>query len=266
MTDRDAVQDAGDHADGEAPSASTGSAGLSRRLDRLVGRMAEARLSPCAAAVRRQNLTYLSPAKLRVIETTLDRVRASGVPGDFLEFGVALGGSAIVIASHLDGSRRFLGYDVFGMIPPPGPRDDERSHRRYRTISEGKSNGLGEDTYYGYLPNLYECVLQAFARFGLTVDGKRIVLHRGLFQETFDSGDVPAVAFVHIDCDWYEPVRFCLSVVCGCLSPGGFIILDDYNDYGGCRTAVDAFLAEHDEFRLVRRGPSAVLQNAWRGA
>src|SRR5690606_19647485 len=109
---------------------------------------------------------------------------------DFLEFGVALGGSAIIIASRLDGARRFHGYDVFGMIPPPGPKDDPHSHERYRVIRDGESAGIGGDTYYGYLPNLYDCVLQAFDRFGLTVDGERIVLHRGMFQDTFDP-DLP---------------------------------------------------------------------------
>lgn len=263
MTDREPHDGAYAKSAAVVSARSMAPSGLSRRIDRLVGRsMAEAQLSPCAGAVRRQNLTYLSPAKLRVIESTLDRVHKTGVPGDLLEFGVALGGSAIAIASRLEGTRRFLGYDVFGMIPPPGPQDDARSRSRYREIHAGRSGGSGNDAYYGYLSSLYECVLQAFARFGLTVDGKRIVLRRGLFKDTFNASDVPAVAFVHIDCDWYEPVRFCLTAIRPCLSPGGFIVLDDYNDYGGCRRAVDAFLEEHDEFHVVRRRPNAVLQYA----
>ncbi|WP_352750147.1 hypothetical protein [Mesorhizobium sp. M0701] len=47
------------------------------------------------------------------------------VPGDFIEYGIALGGSAIYIASELDGDRHFHGYDVFGMIPSPTEQDDE---------------------------------------------------------------------------------------------------------------------------------------------
>jgi len=234
--------------------------GIARRLDRLVGRVAEARLSAVAAAVRRENLTYLSPAKICVIEDAIRRLNRNRVPGDFLEFGVALGGSAIIIASRLDASRQFHGYDVFGMIPPPGPKDDTRSHERYRVIREGESGGIGGGTYYGYLPDLYDCVHQTFDRFGLTVDGERIVLHRGLFQDTFDPEIPRKVAFAHIDCDWYEPVWFCLGAVRRRLSPGGCIVLDDYNDYGGCRRAVDAFLDEHTDFQLVRSAPNAVLR------
>lgn len=232
---------------------------IARRLDRLVGRIAEARLSPLAGAVRREKLTYLPPAKLRVLEDALRRVRRTGVPGDFLEFGIALGGSAIVIASQIDATRQFHGYDVFGMIPPPGAADDERSHRRYREIRGGLAVGIGGDVYYGYQTDLYERVRQAFEQFGLRVDNDRIHLHRGLFEDTYQPDSDRKIALVHIDCDWFEPVRFCLTSIVHRLSPGALVILDDYNDYGGCRRAADEFLAAHDCFRLIRRGPNAVL-------
>jgi asparagine synthase (glutamine-hydrolysing) len=232
---------------------------IARRLDRLVGRLAEARLSPLAGLVRREKLTYLPPTKLRVVEDCLRRVQRTGVPGDLLEFGVALGGSAIVIASQMEPSRQFHGYDVFGMIPPPGAADDERSHRRYREIRDGRAVGIGGDVYYGYRTDLYERVRQAFERFGLRVDDDRIQLHRGLFEETYEADNDRRIALVHIDCDWFEPVRFCLSAIVRRLSPGALIILDDYNDYGGCRRATDGFLATHDRFRLIRHSPNAVL-------
>ena len=44
-----------------------------------------------------------------------------------MEYGVALGGSAVYLASEGYDRRRFQGYDVFGMIPEPGEQDDEKS-------------------------------------------------------------------------------------------------------------------------------------------
>lgn len=115
-------------------------------LDTAVTTWELRRVSPLAREVRRRNLTYLTPAKLRTLETMLEQVADQGVEGDFLEFGVALGGSALLIASRLDGERAFHGCDVFGMIPPPGWHDDERSWPRYQVIESGKSVGIGGDT------------------------------------------------------------------------------------------------------------------------
>lgn len=73
-----------------------------------------------AQRVVAERLTYLSAAKLESLFACVRSVKQSGVVGDFLEFGVALGGSAICLASELDPSRRFVGFDLFGMIPPVG--------------------------------------------------------------------------------------------------------------------------------------------------
>ncbi|MHB1217239.1 MAG: TylF/MycF/NovP-related O-methyltransferase [Alphaproteobacteria bacterium] len=228
-------------------------------LSRLSERVAMARLSPLARGVRQANLTYLSPAKLAALEEALDDVERDEVPGDYLEFGVALGGSAILIAARLDDVRSFHGYDVFGMIPPPGDRDDARSHERYADIKEGRSQGIGGQTYYGYIEDLYARVCESFRAYGLRPGEGRIMLHRGLFEETLDPGERAPVALAHIDCDWHQPVAFCLAAIRHRLSPGARVVLDDYNDYGGCRRAVDTFLEAHPDIQITRTSPNAVL-------
>src|SRR5262245_22881785 len=81
------------------------------------------RVSETARAVLGARLTYLSPAKLYNLERYLARLDRTGVEGDCLEFGVAIGGSAIVIARRMAPGRRFIGYDRFGTIPPPSAQD-----------------------------------------------------------------------------------------------------------------------------------------------
>jgi O-methyltransferase len=218
-----------------------------------------ARLSRLARAVRRQNLTYLSHAKLATLERLIERVKRRRIPGDFLEFGVALGGSAILIAARLDGDRAFRGYDVFGMIPPPGDGDGADAHGRYAVIAAGQSGGIGGERYYGYRDDLYAEVTGSFARFGLPVDQRRIALHRGLFADTVRLDRAARVAFAHIDCDWYDPVRLCLDRIAPHMPQGGIVVLDDYNDYGGCRRAVGEFLARTPDFVLESAANSAVL-------
>jgi O-methyltransferase len=218
--------------------------------------------SPLAAAVVREHLTYLSAERLGNIEWVLGEVVGNRVPGSFVEAGVAQGGSAIVIAAHLDGDRRFAGYDVFGMIPPPSERDPEGAHSRYSVIASGQSEGIAGDTYYGYHEDLLSEVKRSFLAHGISVDGDRVQLHAGLFEDTLHL--TGPVAFAHIDCDWYEPVYLSLHRIYPRLSPGGFIILDDYYDWGGAKSAADAFLEHATDLEVVdgRPGGHLILRRA----
>jgi O-methyltransferase len=208
------------------------------------------RLSSTARSVRRDCLTYLSAQKLRRLETALGRVLQSNVPGDVVEFGVALGGSAIVLAKQATlGGRSFHGFDVFGMIPPPtSEKDDRKSRDRYQKIVSRESEGLGGNLYYGYRDNLFDDVCRSFTRYGLDLGGSNIELHQGLFENTLPSVGIEQIAFVHIDCDWYDPVTYCLANVADRIGPNGVILIDDYHDYGGCRVATDEFLRARSDF------------------
>jgi O-methyltransferase len=228
---------------------------------RISDELGAAKLGRDTRAVRKEGLTYLSVAKLRRIEDTIDRIVQDNVSGHILEFGVALGGSAIILAKHATVERQFHGFDVFAMIPPPtSDKDDAKSYERFDVIRSGKSTGIrGGDDYYGYRDNLYEDVKASFARHGRPVDGTAIQLHKGLFEETWPTQTIDRVAFAHVDCDWYDPVSYCLGILADRMSPGGVIILDDYHDYGGARTAVDEFLLARDDFTF-EAGPNPILR------
>src|SRR3546814_3177564 len=114
-------------------------------------------MSATARAIVNDRLTYLSPTKLNRLEGALREVLRNDVRGDFVEFGIALGGSTIIIGKQARNSgRRFHGFDVFGMIPPPtSEKDGEKAKVRYEAIVNGASDGIGGDTYYGYRKDLY---------------------------------------------------------------------------------------------------------------
>src|SRR5215207_1415705 len=92
---------------------------------------AERKLGPVAREVRARHLTYLSPERLRALERCAEQVGRLGIRGDFVECGVALGGSAVLLADCMPADREFHGYDVFGMIPPPGENDPPEVHERF---------------------------------------------------------------------------------------------------------------------------------------
>lgn len=229
---------------------------------RIRGRLLNHGLSPLARQVRKEGLTYLSPAKLQRIEEALTSV--SAIEGDFVEFGVALGGSAILIADHIRigtvKTRKFHGLDVFGMIPEPtSEKDDHKSKSRYETIKSGASRGIGEEQYYGYRDDLFSDVKNSFSRHGLTVGDNGVFLYKGLFEDTWPDVNARRLAFVHLDCDWYDPVAYCLKAASAKMSPGGVIVIDDFHDYGGCRTAVEEFLS-HNPAYLFEDGANPILR------
>lgn len=191
--------------------------------------------------VRAQKLTYLSNKKLVSLVKTCQEIEQQQLPGIYIEAGCALGGSSILIGKAKEGKRPFYIYDVFGMIPPPTPDDTPDVLARYEIIRSGQAAGIKGDKYYGYEANLYNLVHQNLRRFNLDYQKEQIFLIKGLLQDTMHPNE--AVAFAHIDVDWYEPVKVSLERIFPHLVTGGSMILDDYHDWGGCRKATDEYLA-----------------------
>lgn len=44
------------------------------------------------------------------------------------------------------------------------------------------------------------------------------------------------------DGDWYASTKVCFEHLHDLVEPGGFVIVDNYGAYEGCRRAVDEFL------------------------
>lgn len=199
-----------------------------------------------------EDLTYLSRKDLLNLFDAVRNVEREGVPGIFVEAGCALGGSSIAIGTAKHVTREFRVFDAFGMIPPPSDHDDADVHRRYEEIKSGRSKGLGNNTYYGYVDNLKEVVAANLARYQLPLAENRIQLIEGYFDDTLHVNE--PVAFAHIDCDWYASVMTCLVQLEPNLSLGGVIVFDDYSDWSGCRTAVDEYFADKVGYQFTTQG------------
>lgn len=206
---------------------------------------------PVITAVQTGGLTFLEETALNDLFDAVTRIEKANMPGALVEAGCAEGGSAIVMATAKSPARPLYVYDVFGMIPPPSERDGEDIHKRYDIIKSGQSEGLGGRTYYGYVDNLYDVVVENFRRHDVAVDAHHVHLVKGLFQDTMHL-DEP-VALAHIDGDWYESVMTCLERLVPRLVPGGTLVIDDYDAWSGCRTAIDEYFAGKDDYEMVRR-------------
>jgi asparagine synthase (glutamine-hydrolysing) len=91
------------------------------------------------------------------------------------------------------------------------------------------------------------------------MDGNLIQLHKGLFEDTWPNANIGSIALAHIDCDWYDPVKYCLEAIADKMSPSGLIVIDDYHAFGGARTAVDEFIESRPDFEFLA-GPNPILR------
>lgn len=215
---------------------------LLRKLIWRVRRSFGLTVPPIIAAARGRGLTYLSEEALYDLHQLVTEIEQRGRAGILIEAGCALGGSAIVIAAAKSPARPFYVYDVFAMIPAPTDQDGADAHERYALIAAGGSPGIGGARYYGYEDELFRKVQDNFQALGLPVEENAVSLVQGLFQDTLVIHQ--PVALAHIDGDWYDSVMTCLVRIEPHLVPGGVIVVDDYDDWSGCRKAVDEFFRD----------------------
>jgi O-methyltransferase len=157
------------------------------------------------------------------------RVGEEGIRGDFVECGVYRGGSAGILGLEATRSpdRHLWLFDAFAGMPAPGERDDSAAE----TIATGFV-GSEADTR------------RVLERLGIPPDRYTLVV--GWLEETLPELEKPPVALLHIDTDFHDPVKIALEQFYPHVSPGGYVVLNDYGAFEGCRLATDGFLAEHE--------------------
>jgi O-methyltransferase len=167
----------------------------------------------------------------RLTQAALDE----NIPGDFIETGVWRGGGCIlmrgILAVNEIRDRRVYVADSFAGVPPPRP-DIYPADRDLR---------LDLNTE---LAVSLEIVKENFQRYGLLDD--QVVFVEGLFSKTLPALDAGPFALVRLDGDLYESTYIALQYLYPKLSPGGFLIVDDYGVINACRQAVDNYRAEHN--------------------
>lgn len=193
--------------------------------------------------IRDRKITLVSRKKLRRLAQAIFVAKSAGQQGSYIEAGVALGGTAVMIARLKPRDASLELYDVFGLIPPPSRNDAADALERYEVIANGQAKGIDGDIYYGYLPDVKQTVIANLQHSGVDLERDRVELVEGVFEKTLHPRN--AVSFAHIDCDWYDSVVTCIERIWPRLAGGGVMLFDDYRSYEGCRKAVDEFVMDN---------------------
>ncbi len=222
---------------------------IARRRPDILRQLAEARgegkisfhwpVTHADGSVRRLNLrnvtevyhTMIGRARLDNIHALLDRVVADRIPGDLIETGVWRGGATIFMRGYLAArgisDRRVWVADSFEGLPvPTAPQD------------------AGYDFSAAVFPGLAiprEEVEDLFRRYGLLDEQVRFL--KGWFKDTLPGAPIERLALMRLDGDLYESTMDALVALWDRLSPGGFVIVDDYHDFEPCRRACTEFRA-----------------------
>jgi hypothetical protein len=196
--------------------------------------------------------TMLSPRRLFNAWDLVRAVERDGVPGAIVECGVWSGGSvglmALASARYGDGTRPVHLFDSFEGLPQPSRHDEEvledfRRDHGAMALDEG-SDGSGLHAI-GACRGAGAAEVRRFLERRLGIPAARLHVWEGWFQDTVPgaAAAIGPIAVLRLDGDWYESTRTCLEGLWDAVVPGGYVIIDDYGTFTGCRRAVDEFLA-----------------------
>ncbi|MEZ4752922.1 MAG: TylF/MycF/NovP-related O-methyltransferase [Bdellovibrionota bacterium] len=177
--------------------------------------------------------TMLPDIRLYSLYSLAKQVCEMNIPGNFVECGVAGGGScallAAVIKKYSKMPRIVFAFDSYEGMPEPGENDTFYGIRAEET-------GWGTGTCAA--PE--ESVLDISKKMGVADIVKPI---KGYFEDSLPKSlsEVESIAFIHIDCDWYDSANTVLDYLYDLIVPGAPIQLDDYGQWDGIKKALHEF-------------------------
>jgi O-methyltransferase len=177
--------------------------------------------------------TMIGLKRLDNVQHCVETVLADGVPGDLIETGVWRGGASIfmraVLAAYEVTDRTVWLADSFEGLPPSTHAVD---------VAEGiKLDGIPA------LEVSEESVRRNFSRYGLLDDQVRFLV--GWFKDTLPVAPIAQLAVARLDGDLYESTWDAITELYPKLSPGGFLIVDDYGAIPACAQAIHDYRNEH---------------------
>ena len=191
--------------------------------------------------------TMIGVHRLRNVRNCAEAALMGGIPGDLIEAGTWRGGAAImmrgVLEAHRIADRRVVVADSFRGLPEP---DAERY-----PADASDLNYTAEE-----LAISLEEVRANFERYGLL--DERVEFVEGWFRDTLPGLSERTWAVVRLDGDLYESTMDGLTNLYPQLSPGGFLIIDDYG-FDNCREAVE-------DYRRDNGVDAPVTEVDWTGA
>ena len=174
----------------------------------------------------------------------INYIARNNIKGDFVECGVWKGGNLIlcqIMSDHLKLERRILGFDLFDDMPDGNKYDVDKFGRKpfyYKNHPEAK-NAWCKSSIDELSINLSKFF-----------KNHKINLIKGDICITLqENKNIPSeISLLRLDTDFYDSTKCELNILFPKLSSGGILIIDDYNEWQGCRKAVDEYFFNKNIF------------------
>jgi O-methyltransferase len=183
--------------------------------------------------------TFCSYKRLKNIWMLAEMIEKNKTKGAFVECGVWKGGCAAImvyIAQKYNSKRKIYLFDSFEGLPEPTQKDGKRAIFYSNGKSQGKLKSIKKAI--GKLAEVQHILFST-----LKLKRKYVYFYKGWFQFTIPKykNKVRQIAILRLDADWYESTKTCLNEFYNQVIPGGFVILDDYENWPGSKRALDEF-------------------------
>jgi O-methyltransferase len=170
--------------------------------------------------------TMIGLKRLDNVQYRVESVLRDEIPGDLIEAGVWRGGATIfmraVLAAHQNTDRTVWVADSFQGLPAPDvaryPADEGSTLDRLAVSAEE--------------------VRANFKKYHLLDEQVRFL--EGWFADTLPTAPIDRLAVVRLDADMYGSTWEAITTLYPKLSPGGFLIVDDF-PLDGCRRAIEDY-------------------------
>lgn len=172
--------------------------------------------------------TMIGRRRLDRLQSCVETIIRENIPGDLIETGVWRGGACVlmraILKAHHDTARTVWVADSFAGLPPPEP---------------GAYPADAGDLHHTFALEISrQQVEDNFARYGLL--DQQVKFLEGWFKDTLPIAPIERLAVIRLDGDMYESTIQALEALYDKLSPGGFVIVDDYQ-LEPCAKAVHDF-------------------------
>ena len=179
--------------------------------------------------------TMVGGKRLDNLQHCVEIALAENVAGDLIETGVWRGGCTVLMRAILkaygDTTRTVWVADSFEGLPKPDaehfPADHGDKHHEVDYLRVAEAD-----------------VRETFRRYGLLDAQVRFL--KGWFRDTLPRAPIERLAVLRLDGDMYESTMDALAALYDKVSPGGFVIVDDYGAIPACRQATDDYRRSHD--------------------
>ncbi len=159
-------------------------------------------------------------------------IEVRGIEGSLAELGVYRGDTACLLHHFLPDRRLHL-FDTYTGFDPRDARSEAALTGAVATAGQFGDTSLNS------------------VRERIRPRNSNVAFHQGTFPASCDATvRQEAFAFVHLDADLFRPTLAGLEVFYPLVTPGGYIVVHDYNAWQGARQATDSFLAGKPEIAI----------------